>query len=126
MKKYLWPAVLGGVVIFVWGMISWMVLPWHEMTIKSFADEDAVAEAISANTSERGIYYYPGHPDMEGMSAEEREAAEEAHMAKWQKGPNIFVAYNPYGGSMTGPMIRGFIINVIGVLIVLVLLYKPE
>ena len=28
--------ILGGIIVFMWGMVSWMVLPWHTSTIVSF------------------------------------------------------------------------------------------
>jgi hypothetical protein len=42
-------AVLGGVTVFVWSAVSWMLLPWHESSMKSFADEAAVAQVILDN-----------------------------------------------------------------------------
>ena len=36
MKRLFWGTVLGGLVVFGWGAISWMVLPWHASTLRAF------------------------------------------------------------------------------------------
>ncbi len=40
-------------------MISWMVLPWHMASIKSFTKDAAVASALTANAPAPGIYVLP-------------------------------------------------------------------
>ena len=30
--------VLGGLALFLWGAVSWMVLPWHQATLLPFAN----------------------------------------------------------------------------------------
>lgn len=50
---------LCGIVMFVWGIASWMVLPWHENAANRFADESEVAEVIRKNAPEAGIYWLP-------------------------------------------------------------------
>ncbi|MBI3611192.1 MAG: hypothetical protein HY204_10910 [Nitrospirae bacterium] len=59
MKKPLLAVVLGGVVLFLWGFISWAVLPWHDMVANKFSDEAAVAQVLKANAPVQGIYYLP-------------------------------------------------------------------
>lgn len=51
--------LLGGVVVFVWGALSWMLLPWHYMTLQRFSDESAVARVVAANTAHSGVYVLP-------------------------------------------------------------------
>jgi hypothetical protein len=93
-------AVLGGLVLFLWGMVSWMVLPWREAALHEFTDEEAVVQAIQANAPESGIYVYPGADA--GAAAEEPPAAGETMQPK----PSLFVAYRREGsGSMAAAMI---------------------
>ena len=40
-------ALFGGLTLFVWGFVSWTVLPWHNMTFSTFTDEDEVAGSVS-------------------------------------------------------------------------------
>ena len=47
--------ILGAVILFVWGFLSWMVLPWHADSMHTFKDETAIAQSIQANASKSGI-----------------------------------------------------------------------
>lgn len=59
MKKTLPLSLVAGAVLFVWGFISWAVLPWHESVAHKFSDEAAVAQVLKANAPEQGVYYLP-------------------------------------------------------------------
>lgn len=89
MKSLVRAGLLGGLVLFVWSMISWMVLPFHHKTLNGFAVEPAVEQILGVNTSGAGVYVLPmkDHKKME-------------------KGPFAFVVWNPQGN---GPMLRGMI-----------------
>lgn len=52
-------ALLGGIVMFAWISISWMLLPLHKNDVASFKDEKAVATAIGKNISGDGTYVIP-------------------------------------------------------------------
>ncbi len=43
LKRLLAGTVLGGLVMFAWGAVSWMLLPWHQPALQSFANEEVVA-----------------------------------------------------------------------------------
>ncbi len=93
MPKSLWKgALFGGLALFVWSTISWMVLPWHNATLNTFTNEDEVARVLKANASGRGIYVYPGEHHTPGLTPEQRKRAEEAVMDKMKTGPFIFVS----------------------------------
>lgn len=51
--------LLGGVALFLWSAVSWMLLPWHNTGFKSFADEKAVLLALQANAPADGVYLAP-------------------------------------------------------------------
>lgn len=59
MKRDLLLSVVGGVVLFVWGFLSWAVLPWHNWVANKFADEAAISQALKANSPRQGVYYLP-------------------------------------------------------------------
>ena len=59
MKKNLLLSVAAGVVLFVWGFISWVALPWHIMVANKFTDEAAVSQVLKANSPRQGVYYLP-------------------------------------------------------------------
>src|SRR5437867_7468408 len=69
--------LIGGMVLFAWGVVSWMLLPWHLATLEKFKDEAKVAQALTANATKSGVYllpnvhkHEPGMPEAKGKKAE--------------------------------------------------------
>ena len=59
MKNNLLAILLSAAVLFVWGYLSWAVLPWHMSVAHQFTDESSVIQALKENAPEGGIYYLP-------------------------------------------------------------------
>lgn len=59
MQKNLLLSVLAGLVLFVWGFISWTVLPWHNMVASKFTNEVSVSQALKENAPRQGVYFLP-------------------------------------------------------------------
>ena len=59
MKRIALLSVAAGVVLFVWGFISWAVLPWHKMAANKFTNEAAISQALKDNSPRQGVYYLP-------------------------------------------------------------------
>jgi ABC-type antimicrobial peptide transport system permease subunit len=119
-KSVLLGGLLGGIVVFIWGAISWMALPLHNATLLKFKDEAAVTAVVAANAPAAGVYLLPNaHADVAGMTAEQRKAREEAAMKQWGAGPTALVAVR-LGGvtSMTLFLIVGLLTNVVAGLLV--------
>jgi hypothetical protein len=58
-KTILKGALLGGVIAWVVGFVSWTVLPWHK--IHSFTHEQEVVQVLQRNASETGLYVLPSY-----------------------------------------------------------------
>ncbi len=118
MKSLALGGVLGGLVLFVWGAISWMALPWHTMTFEKFKDESSVAQAISANAGHSGIYLLPNpHKQDSSLSEAQRKAAEEDGMKRMMEGPFMFASVSPHGsGSMSTMMGIGLATQILAAL----------
>jgi hypothetical protein len=56
-------AILGGLIAFVWAILSWMVLPWHKMSMRQFTNEQTVMTTVMQNAPVSGIYVMPTHID---------------------------------------------------------------
>ena len=99
--------IASAVILLVWGAVSWMVLPWHQMVANQFANESEVAETIGANAPKPGIYYLP-------FSHEDHKAGETA----------AFVNALPkgYAPAMTKQLLIQFVGDLVSVLIVIYLL----
>lgn len=118
MKKIIIPSLIAAIVVFIWMFISWTLIPWHDIDMKTINDQ-ALVEQMKASLSEPGIYLYPGEP----------EEATDTGMQKWKEqhkaGPLIhFMVYNPKGAEwdMAMPLIKSFLINFISAFIAAVLL----
>lgn len=58
-NRVLMAGLLGGVVVFIWSTLSWMLLPWHFTSLQHFGDERAVAQVLTNNVAHSGIYVLP-------------------------------------------------------------------
>ncbi len=114
MKKIIIASILGGLTMFLWGAISWTVLPWHKMTMHSFSNEDAVVSTIKSGNAASGAYTIPGMSDPE------------THMAKAKVGPVAMVFYSAEGDDMMNPMffIKGILLDIIVMVIAVSMLSK--
>ncbi|KAA3633675.1 MAG: hypothetical protein DWQ08_01600 [Proteobacteria bacterium] len=59
MKKNAILSLVAGAVLFVWGFVSWAVLPWHMTVANQFTDEAAVSRVLAENAPRAGVYYLP-------------------------------------------------------------------
>ncbi len=104
--------ILGGLVLFVWGMISYMVLPWHTVVLNKFTDEATVAQALTANAPMSGMYILPNpHKHEPGMTETQRQAAEDDGMKRMMNGPFTFASVALYGARDMG---RALFLTVLG------------
>jgi hypothetical protein len=105
-------ALAGGLVLFVWGIVYWMALPWHEGVFRQFQDEDAVASVLTQNAPQPGIYVYPGGQDEEAME-------------KRARGPFAFVVFRPAGmASMVRPLMTQLGIQILAAFLISLLLAR--
>lgn len=85
-------SVLAGIVMFMWGAVSHMVLGIGDAGIMSVPNEASVSTAMKSNITEPGIYSIPGL-DMKSAT----DADKEAWAAKYKGGPTAIVVYHPTG-----------------------------
>jgi hypothetical protein len=97
LKSLVLGAILGGIAAFVWSLISWSMLPWHERALHSFQNEDEVSAVITSHAPVSGNYLLPTGPSQQWLRGEERKAAEEIRMQKMAKGPLMFAAIRKEG-----------------------------
>src|SRR5437870_2364404 len=96
-KRIILAAVVGGVVMFIWGALAWMVLPLHTPSIKEVPNEDAMRAVIRENVKEPGFYALPGHGHHEGMTKEQQAAAMKVQEQKYMEGPRGVMVLRPDG-----------------------------
>jgi predicted small secreted protein len=116
-RTHLKAAIIGGLIVFIWGMFSWMVFPWHQSCLKKFTNESDVADAIKDNAPVAGVYVLPN-------TFAYKEGTSEHEMSKgikmMENGPFMFATVRPHGvGAMSlKPFILSLIIQIIGAFIV--------
>lgn len=92
--------VLGSIALFVWSAIAWMLIPWPGEPLRTFTNEDAVAQAITANAPRSGNYLLPNEPKRTpGMTDQQYNAAMQVAQEKMGRGPIVFasVRLEPFG-----------------------------
>jgi hypothetical protein len=116
-KKLLLGAILGGVILFVWGAVSHMLLPISTMALQRFTDEEAIKQAVVANAPRSGVYFLPYM--QEGLTEEQQNAAFEKAM----QGPVLFVSLRLGQGPSFGALLGiQFLIDVLSALLLTALL----
>jgi hypothetical protein len=102
-KRILLGGVVGGVVMFIWGAVSHMVLPLGEVGIKQIPNEAAAIAAMRDNIKEAGFYFFPGEEHTPGMTEEQQQAAMKRWEDKFRQGPTGILIYQPGGQEPLSP-----------------------
>ena len=108
-KRLLVGGIVGGITLFTWGFVSWVVLTWHFDTIRHDSGVTAVVEDIEDHLEETGVYYFPPLSTMRPDKAE-MEAYTELH----QGGPSGMIFYTAEHLSPMPParLFLGFMIDI--------------
>lgn len=116
MKKWLIGSLVGAIIVFAWQAASWMVLGIHDTSAKYHPSQTEILNVISSNTTEEGMYMLPSAPTKK----------EQEDMMEGMKGkPWATVIYHKsFSGDMVMPMVRGFLVNLVLVLLLVVILTK--
>jgi hypothetical protein len=110
MRKILIGALVGGVILFIWQSISWMVLDLHAKANQYTPQQTEIMDLLNKQLTADGEYFLPNHPPDATM--DEAMAAMDAMEGKpWAK-----ISYHKsMDANMTMNMIRGLIVNIIAV-----------
>jgi hypothetical protein len=106
MMRILVAGLIGGLVMFVWGAVSHMLLPIGEMGMKVPTAQASTLAALLPGTQGAGVYMYPSPPKEDWQ--DEAKMAAFAESTKGQ--PFAFVVFQPGGNpvntSMTGNLVK--------------------
>ena len=105
MNKILVGGIAGGVVLFLWGAFSHVVLPLGEVGVRTIPDEATMMEAMRMSMTEPGFYLFPG----EGAQGSAEEQA--VWRARHRQGPTGVIVYQPTGGEPMPP--RTFLLEIV-------------
>lgn len=105
----MWGGIVGGLILFLWGMIAWTILPLHDANLKELPAEDQIIEFLRSNIDAKGVYTFPHKP------SPPEPAEMDLWTEKYQAGPVGMIVYDPQGASPITPaqLITGLILNIL-------------
>jgi len=116
MKKLVIGALVGGIIVFLWQMLSWTLLDLHAKEYQKAPGQDSIMTFLSSQFSEDGQFFLP-HSKGNGASMEEIEKTVEGMKGKPWAVINYHKSYD-VGDKMVNLAIRGLIADIIAVLFV--------
>ena len=119
MKKWLIGSFVGALLMFGWQGLSWMVLGIHNDAQKYHPAQDSIINFLSSTIKEEGTYMLPTAKP--GASNKEHKDL----MKEMEGKPWASVTYHKsFNEHMVMSMIRGFLVNFVIILLLVVLLTK--
>lgn len=125
-KKILLAGLVGGIVIYVWGIISHLVLPLGMVGMRQIPNEELVVSALRENIKESGFYFFPGWEHSPDMTKEQQKMAMQKWEEKIRMGPNGILVYTPEGQAPMSAkqLLIELLSNIAGALVATFLLAK--
>jgi hypothetical protein len=125
MARVILAALLGGILLFCWGALVWVIAPqrFEFAESKPMVSEAAVTQVLAANLPETGVYWFPNQPVLTTSEMQVRAAAED-WTAKHTEGPLGYVVYRADGYDPNDPMplVKGIAIDFFAVMVAAMLL----
>ncbi len=118
-------AVVGTVIVFIWGVVSWTMLDLWSEQIRDLPGEDATISEIAKDVPGTGAYVFPARPEVsDSASKDERAEAEQAWLERVRTGPSGVLLVHPggYEPKPSGMFIRGLLLEFAGSFLLAVLL----
>lgn len=116
MKKWIIGALVGALIVFVWQAASWMFLGVHDNDMKYHPAQKEIMDVLTANTKEDGMYMLPSAP----TKKEQQDMMESMEGKPWAS----IIYHQSFINDMTMSMIRGFLVNFVLVLLLVIILTK--
>jgi len=114
MKRTILAAILGCVVLFIWGGLSHTVL-FIGAGFSPLPQEDAVLQVLKTSIPEKGLYLFPGK-DFHHSTPEQ----DASWLEKFKTGPAGMIVYRPVGGEpfSANKLLTQFVANLTTALII--------
>ena len=119
MKKWIIGSLVGAILIFVWQALSWMLLGLHNDAGKYHPAQDSIISYLSSTIQEEGTYMMP--TDKPGSSMKDhKEMMKQMEGKPWAS----IIYHKSFKEHMVMSMIRGFLVDFVIILLLVVLLTK--
>ena len=115
MKRIVIAGVSSGLALFFWGFVSWVVLPWHNMTFRDLPGEARVSDVLQAEMQQSGTYFIPWMVASQMTDAASAEKAMAEMNERHRQGPVAQIFYQAEGAEPMAPIVllRGVGIDVL-------------
>lgn len=124
MKKILIASLVGGIILFVWHSVSWMIMPTHLDSFHYTPAQDSILNTLKNSGLTTGAYFMPGvdNRNVKAFDSEYQKKNEELmKTAVGKPGATIFyLDAMPEMGA--GQILNGFLYDLIAVLCACLLL----
>ena len=119
MKKWIIGSFVGAILIFGWQFLSWEVLGLHNGGFKYTSAQDSILNVLSSTLKEDGGYFMPNVPP--GSDKKAKKNLMKQNVGKlW-----AWIMYHQSAqNNMTKQMIRGFLVDFVLVLLLVIVLTK--
>lgn len=97
-------AIVGSIIVFFWGFLSWTIMDWHQP--REFEQAEKFRNAVATIAPKHGIYMLPGNTEDGKIDIEKRE-----------QGPFVYAVVRPGARddlSMTRAMAGSYLTALIG------------
>ncbi len=99
MVRILIAAIVGGVLMFVWGAVTHVALPFERQALQPIPNEAAVMSSLRSNLATAGMYTFPW-TDSSGKATLEQKKTWQQQLVS---GPSGLLIYRPSGGEAMSP-----------------------
>ena len=122
MSKALAGVIVGAIVYFIWGFISWAVIPWHTATVKALPQQRLLSDTMKVVIKEPGFYVFPAEENRNDK--DERDKVNEL----FRQGPVGTVAFSPTGHERMGAdiLIKQFVSDLVQAALVMFVLFAAS
>jgi hypothetical protein len=119
MKKWLVGSLVGAIIVFAWQAVSWMVMDLHSAEHKYTDAQDQILTNLNSSNLEEGTYMMPNLKP--GSKNEQRpEYINNTNGKPWA----LITYVKAVDTGMANPMIMGFIIDLLLVILVISILVR--
>jgi|SRR6185436_13903624 len=114
MKKWFVGSLVGAILLFAWQFVSWTAAGLHDKEFRYVPGQDQVMNTLSSTLKEDGQYMLP----QAAPSASKEEKMK--HMDEMSGKPYAMIVYKAaYKADMITPMIRGFFVDLLIVILLI-------
>lgn len=126
--RYVLAVLVGGIIVTIWGAVSWMALPFHTMSLNTLPGEGAEVEAFLSSVPEHGAYHYPGFPHHEDGTPVTREELNET-MERMRRGPTAsLMILHPHGKEpfAASTFVLNITVNLLGAAVLAAMIFRTR